>query len=140
MNVNPTNIYTPTQLTFGHYDKKHLFYERFRPLAITHNILNKIDWLPVICTISGIFRMIITSGLALFGRNKNVGLYDQTEETKTIRQWLKLEAIRGLVSFVGLGFLFIVPDLIFSLNQNERTIDLSKMINDKDRLSSKPNN
>jgi len=126
MNQVVSQGYTPIELTFGHYSKSHSSYKRIKPLAVTHNILNKLDWIPLVGIISGIARSIITGSLALIGRKQFFGLYQKTDDMKAFRKWLKFEAIRGAISTIGLGFLFIVPDVLFQMNENQPKFQLKE--------------
>lgn len=105
---------SPAELTFGFYTDSHPFLRNSKsdilPLAIIHNVLNVVDWIPLIGIISGIFRCIITGVLA---KNNQDILTLNREETAAAKKWLITEGVRGVVSALSLGFIFCIPDLLF---------------------------
>jgi len=117
MSVSLFQNNSPIELTFGHFPESHPFRkaDETRKLATTHNILNTLDWIPVIGIISGIARCILTGFIAAKYKKE---LSMNVPESKLVKNWLVTEAIRGVVSTLGLGFLFMVPDILFNMHRN----------------------
>lgn len=114
--MNITNC-TPCELTFG--NKEHPFQNirETQLLAKAHNIINTMDWIPLVGVISGIARCLLIGTLSLIHKDK---LNRDIEAAKNTKTWFKIEMARGAVSTLGLGFLFMVPDIIFNMNRSQR--------------------
>ncbi len=118
MSIDLFMRHSPVELTFGHFSSSHEFRKvhHTRKFAIAHNVLNTLDWLPLIGIISGLARCIITGVLSVKYKQMMNGEVSEFE-IKQIKKWLGAEAIRGAVSTLGLGFLMIVPDILFDLHR-----------------------
>lgn len=103
----------PTELTFGLYFGDHPMMKdsQYRSLGMLHNFGNVCDWFLLTSVISGLARGIFLAFLAVNYFS------DGGKKDRSFEVWLFMESVRSVVSFLGGGFLWIVPDILFAINE-----------------------
>lgn len=101
--------YTQVEMTFSLYPANHPAHKEMNTGAIVHNVLNVADWIPLLGVISGIFRLTIAILIYALGQKE--------EAPASMLTWAFYEGVRGTISTLGLGLLFIVPDILFTIHR-----------------------
>lgn len=101
----------PLEATFGYFNTSYSTSENMRKMHRTINYINVLGYIPGIGTIVGIAR-IIFFGKFIPSNNH----YSKNELAFSIFQ-----VARGCIEIVWLGSIFLIPDLIFTINRELET-------------------